>query len=166
MRRLGALLSVALACGSAARAAEPDPIRVHLRTGVAGGLVAPGAEDSMKDLAKALRGREILAVTADEKAADVILQVESRAREVRGATSPYVSRNSRTGQAVTVTHTVQSCVVYVKLAAGRYEKVVEGVGESWSRAAKDVASQAEGWIKLNEGRLRELRAAPPPAPQP
>ncbi|MFN8092383.1 MAG: hypothetical protein U0599_09215 [Vicinamibacteria bacterium] len=92
MRHLGALLTLALACGRrVARAAEPDPIRVHLRTGASrAGSWRPGAEDSMKDLAKALRGRDVLAVTADEKAADVILQVESRAKEVRDS-SPYVS---------------------------------------------------------------------------
>jgi hypothetical protein len=162
MRAVRLLSTLATLGALVAFAAEPDPIRVHLRTGTAGGLVAPGAEDSMKDLAKALRGRAVLDVVPDEKSADVVLQVESRAKEVRGQTSPYVSRNSRTGQAVTVNHAVESCVVYVKLVAGRYEKVIEGTGDSWSRAAKDVANQAEGWITLNQARLRQLRAEAKP----
>jgi hypothetical protein len=162
MRAVRRLSTLAILASLPTFATPPDPIRVHLRTGTVGGLVAPGAEDSTKDLAKALRGRDVLTVVPDEKEADVILQVESRAKEARGQTSPYVSRNSRTGQAITVNRTVESCVVYVKLAAGRYEKLVEGTGDSWSRAAKDAANQAEGWVKLNQERLRKLRAEAKP----
>jgi tryptophan synthase alpha subunit len=159
---LGLLLILAFASGATVEAAAQDPIRVCLRTGTAGGVVAPGAEDSLKDLAKALRGRDVITLVADEKTADVILQVESRNREFRGAPSPYISRNPHTGQSTTVSHAQQSCVVYVKLVAGHYERLVEGTGESWSKAAKDVASQAEGWIKLNQQQLRDLRRAPKP----
>jgi hypothetical protein len=159
---LGLAVILAFANGPAAEAAAPDPIRVCLRTGTAGGIVAPGAEDSLKDLAKVLQGRETITVVQDEKTADVVLQVESRNREFRGASTPYVSRDPRTGQATTVHHAQQSCVVYVKLVAGRYERLVEGTGDSWSKAAKDGAIQAEAWIRLNQQRLRDVRRAPKP----
>lgn len=158
---LGLVVILALASGPAAEATAPDPVRVCLRTGTAGGIVAPGAEDSLKDLAKALQGREMITVVQDEKTADVVLQVESRSRQFRGTSTPYVSRDSHTGQATTVHHARQSCVVYVKLVAGRYERLVEGTGDSWSKAAKDAAGQAEAWIKLNQQQLRDVRAPKP-----
>jgi len=162
MAFLGVLLAAALASGPAGEATGRDPIRVGLRTGTVSGIVAPGAEDSVKDLRKALQGRTALAVVEDAAASDVVLQVESRGREFRLASTPYVTRDPRAGQSVTASHARQSCVVYVRLVAGGYEKVVEGVGDSWSRAAKDVAGQAESWIGLNEAQLRKVRPAPHP----
>lgn len=162
MTFLGVMLAVAVAGGPADEATGQDAIRVALRTGTVSGIVAPGAEDSVKDLRKALRGRPVLAVVEDGAGVDLVLQVESRGREFRLASTPYVTRDPRAGQSVTASHARQSCVVYVRLVAGGYEKVVEGVGDSWARAAKDVAGQAESWIRLNEAQLRKVR--PPTKP--
>ena len=125
---------------------------MYLTSTTQDGFVLPDVADSLRDLRGALKGKKkTLRLVGDAAAADVIVTVEDRAREVVGVKTRGV-RWPWGGDAATKPATVKT--VYATLIVGRYELPLQGTDDMfWELAADDLAGQIDRWIKANRERL-------------
>ncbi len=126
------------------------------------GFTTAGAGDSVKDLAKSLRGKEkSLRVVDSASEADVLVYVTSREERKKLGSIITNTNKSNDGKNTTTTTTPTeetTYIVHAVIRSGDFQTQVDGEGMTWRWAADRIAGRVDSWVKQNTPRLLEKRA--------
>ncbi len=106
--------------------------------------------DSVKDLTKEIGKLKHLEVVATAEAADIVVEILSRRKELRPESSYENWDRERLEK-------TDSRIVGYRMTAGEFERKAEVEGESWRQAAGRLSKEVERLAKENRARLLALR---------
>jgi hypothetical protein len=148
-----------LLAAAMATAQTKDEIRVYVYTAQASGngFTDPGQKDREEAVAGLKRdlAKRHLAVVEDQASADFTAEILDR-----GQSTAFPKRSVEIGGGLTVQGNMAD--VHVKISAGDYSTIIEGVNDGRLLGAKGVAlgkaaNQIETWVKENRAKLLASR---------
>jgi len=143
------IIFLVLALATAAWA-EDSKIRVYVFAEREYAADPKELSDSVKDLTKEIGKGKHLEVVATAEAADIVVEILQRRKELR-AESSYEDWDRRR-----LEKTDRRIVSY-RMTAGEFEQKAEVEGESWRQAARMLSKEVERLAKENRARLLALR---------
>ena len=105
--------------------------------------------DSVKDLTKEIGKRKHLEAAATAEAADIVVEILHRRKELRTESSYESWDRERLEK-------TDRRIVGYRMTAGEFERQGEVEGKSWRQAAGTLSKEVERWAKANRARLLAL----------
>lgn len=129
--------------------AEDSKIRVYVFAEREYAADPKELSDSVKDLTKEIGKRKHLEVVATAEAADIVVEILHRRKELRTEASYESWDRERLEK-------TDRRIVGYRMTAGEFEREAEVEGKSWRQAAGTLSKEVERWAKANRARLLAL----------